>query len=69
MPTSSIFSRFKFRWHGAKDSGRPKWKQDGDSKKLLLPCPSWQKFKSLESLVPLRLGSEQLQNDLGYSRC
>jgi hypothetical protein len=38
------FLALKVRWHGAKDSGRPKWKQDGDSKELRLPRPFWQKF-------------------------
>jgi hypothetical protein len=66
MLSSSIFSRMKFRWHGAKDSDRPKRKQDGDSKEPRSPRPFCQKLQNLESLVPLRLGSEQLQNDIGY---
>src|SRR5436305_11471797 len=57
ISSSSIFSRLKFRWHSAKD---------GDSKEPRPPRPFCQKFQNLESLVPLRLGSEQLQNDIGY---
>ena len=41
-----FLARLKFRWHGVKDSDRPKGKQDDDSKEPRSSRPFCQKFQN-----------------------